>query len=61
MSSTNPRVIDFNLAIGFKREATLREHFGPKDHAVITSMLRPEFRRLYRHAEVREDVSRIAA
>ena len=44
---TNERAIRFNLGIGFKREAVLRHHFGPKSHSVICSMLKSEYRRRY--------------
>lgn len=40
---TNERAIRFNVGIGFRKEATLRHHFGVKSHAVICSMLRPEY------------------
>ena len=33
--------------IGWKREAVLAHHFGPKRHAVICRMLNPDFMRLY--------------
>lgn len=33
--------------VGFKREATLAHHYGPKQHAVICRMFRPDFDRLY--------------
>ena len=48
MPSDVPRTIEFNVAIGFKREATLRHHYGRGRHAIITSMMSWEFRRLYR-------------
>lgn len=44
---TNERAIRFNLGIGFTREATLREHFAPKVHAVICGMLEREWRGRY--------------
>lgn len=43
----NERAIRFNLGIGFTREATLRHHFGRKNHIVICSMLANEYRRRY--------------
>lgn len=52
MPSSNPRVIDFNIAMGFKREAVLRHHFGHNEHAVITSILAGEFRAKYRRRHV---------
>lgn len=33
--------------IGFKREAVLAHHFGPKNHCVMARMLAPEFDNLY--------------
>lgn len=44
---TNERAIKFNEGMGFKREATLRQHYGPKTHAVICSILAPEWRKRY--------------
>ena len=44
----NDRAITFNLGIGFTREAVLRQHFGPKRHAVICSILAPEWRKRYK-------------
>lgn len=43
----NERAVKFNLGVGFKREAVLREHFGPKVHAVICGMMARDFRRKY--------------
>lgn len=43
----NERAIKFNKGIGFRPEATLRHQFGPKRHAVICSMLRHEYVRLF--------------
>lgn len=48
MPSSSPRVLAFNSAVGFKREATLRHHFGRNNHAVIASMMKWEYWRLYR-------------
>lgn len=44
---TNERVIRFAEAIGFKREAVLRDHFGPGVHAVILRMLARDYERQY--------------
>jgi hypothetical protein len=52
MPSDAPRTIEFNVAIGFKREATLRHHYGRGRHAVIASMMSWEFKRLYRSGHV---------
>jgi len=35
----------FDLHLGMKREAVLRDQFGPKRHAVICSMLKKEWRK----------------
>lgn len=45
--STNARALRFNVGIGFKREAVLREHFAPRVHAVISSMMQREYARKY--------------
>lgn len=39
------RTIRFNRGVGLKHEGTLRQHFGPKRHAVICSMTRAEWQR----------------
>lgn len=44
---TNERALRFNLGIGFVKEATLREHYAPKVHAVICGMLEREWRKRY--------------
>lgn len=46
--STLPRVVEFNVGIGFTREAVLRHHYGRGKHAIITSMMRTEYAKLYR-------------
>lgn len=46
-SHKNERALKFNEGVGFKREATLREHFGPKDHAVIYSMMGREYKAIF--------------
>lgn len=43
----NIRSIKTSAHIGFKREGILAHHFGPKQHAVISRMLEPDFWRLY--------------
>jgi RimJ/RimL family protein N-acetyltransferase len=40
----NSRAIRFNLGIGMVREAVLRHHCGWNRHAVILSMIEPEYR-----------------
>ena len=41
----NARSLRLNLGLGFREEGTLRHHFGPGRHAVVTSMLRKEWER----------------
>ena len=43
----NERVVQFNLAIGFTKEAVLRDHFGPGNHAVICRMIKQQYHRKY--------------
>jgi RimJ/RimL family protein N-acetyltransferase len=43
----NARALKFNEGVGFTREATLRDHFGPGVHAVICRMLMKDYRRIY--------------
>lgn len=43
----NIRAIRVNEKTGFKREAVLAHHFGPRNHAVICRMLAPEYERIY--------------
>lgn len=38
------RALKYNAGIGFKREAVLRHQFGRGIHAVIFSMIEPEYR-----------------
>jgi len=45
--AANERALRFNEGIGMKREATLRHHFGLRQHAVICSMLAPEWAKRY--------------
>lgn len=42
---TNERALRFNAGIGMRREAVLRHQFGPKQHAVISSMMKSEWQR----------------
>lgn len=44
---SNERAIRFNNGIGMKREAVLRQHFAQNTHAVICSILAPEWRKRY--------------
>ena len=39
----NERAIRFGRGLGFRKEAILRQHFSPKHHAVIMSMLTDEY------------------
>lgn len=56
--STAKGVVKFNAHVGFKQEAVLREHYAPKVHAVICSMMAYEWKRRY---GVREDASKPSA
>jgi RimJ/RimL family protein N-acetyltransferase len=49
--SDNERAQRFNTGIGMKREAVLREQFGPKRHAVIFGMLAREYAARWRMLE----------
>jgi RimJ/RimL family protein N-acetyltransferase len=57
MAAENERALKFNRGIGFKRDGILRHQFGPKKHAVFTSMIEPEYRKRY---AMREPVLRSA-
>jgi hypothetical protein len=41
---SNGRAIRFNKGIGLRQEATLRQHFGRREPAVVLSMLDHEYR-----------------
>ncbi len=43
----NEAALRVNLHIGFKKEATAAHQFGPKRHAVICRILRPDYDRIY--------------
>jgi len=45
MPHDRPDVLVFNRKLGFRQEGTLRHHFGPGRHAVISSILRAEWKR----------------
>ncbi len=47
MQFDNERAVRFNKGIGFKQEAVLSEHFGHKKHAIVTSMKKREYERVY--------------
>lgn len=44
----NDMSIRVNKHIGFKREAILAHQFGKKKHAVVSRLLLPDYRRLYK-------------
>jgi RimJ/RimL family protein N-acetyltransferase len=46
--STNDAALRFIERTGFKREAVLREQYGPRVHAVVFGMMRREWRKRYR-------------
>ena len=47
MPHTNRRAIRFAKGVGFVVEATLREHFAPRVHAVVCGMLDREWKKRY--------------
>lgn len=47
---TNRRALKFNEGVGFIREGTLKDHFGPGIHAVICRMLAPDYAGRYGQA-----------
>jgi hypothetical protein len=49
---TNERAIRFNEHVGFKRDGVLRHRFGWKDHAVVMSMTKYEYARIWKHGQV---------
>lgn len=46
-SIKNVRACRMNERIGFKQEAILREHLGPREHGVVFRMMQHEWRRRY--------------
>lgn len=46
----NERALKFNLGIGFKQEAVLRNQLGPNRHLCFTYMMEPVYRKLYKNA-----------
>jgi len=44
-AAMSKRALKFNAGIGFRSEATLREHFGRGIHAEICSIMRSEYQR----------------
>lgn len=43
----NERALKVNKHIGFKQEAILAHHFGPKRHGIVCRMLEPDYFRIY--------------
>lgn len=59
---TSERVVKFNTAIGFVREATLKDHFGPGSHAIICRMNQKYFLNHYvRESDGQENKQSAAA
>lgn len=52
MSHVNKRAIRFNEHLGFKRDGVLRHRFGWKNHAVVTSMTKYEYLRVWKNEQV---------
>jgi RimJ/RimL family protein N-acetyltransferase len=44
---TNDRIIRLAIALGFVKEATLKDHFGRGSHAVICRMMAKDYERRY--------------
>jgi hypothetical protein len=55
--SSAERTIRLNEALGLRREATLRHHFGPAVHTVICGIMRHEFRVKYRRNKLHTHMS----
>ena len=53
MRHTNERAIRFNEHLGFKRDGVLRHRFGWKDHAVVTSMTKYEYAKVWKNGQIR--------
>ncbi len=51
MPHENLRTIRFNEHLGFKRDGVLRHRFGWKRHAVVTSMTKAEYTRIWKHGQ----------
>jgi RimJ/RimL family protein N-acetyltransferase len=43
----NEKALKVNKHIGFKQEAILAHHFGPKRHGIVCRMLAPDYYRIY--------------
>ena len=51
-AAMSKRALKFNAGIGFRSEATLREHFGRGIHAEICGFMRSEYQRSRWHVQV---------
>lgn len=47
----NERALKVNKHIGFKQEAILAHHFGPKRHGIVCRMLAPDYFRIYKSSD----------
>ena len=47
----NERTICFNEHVGFKRDGVLRHRFGWKNHAVVMSMTKYEYAKVWKHGQ----------
>lgn len=52
MPHENLKTIRFNEHLGFKRDAVLRHRFGWKRHAVVTSMTKHDYERVWKNGQV---------
>jgi RimJ/RimL family protein N-acetyltransferase len=53
MHHSNVRAIRFNEHLGFKRDAVLRHRLGWRQHAVVTSMTKYEYEKVWKNAKIR--------
>lgn len=53
MRQDNHRAIRFNEHLGFRRDGVLRHRFGHKQHAVVTSMTKSEYLKVWKHGQIR--------
>lgn len=56
VSIHNARSIKLIQGLGFTKEATIRHHFGRKNHAVVFGMTQPEFAAKYRKERYDESI-----
>mgnify|MGYP000190093034 CR=1 FL=1 len=52
MPHQNEHVLRFNEHLGFKRDGVLRHRFGWKNHAVVTSMTKYEYQKVWKSGQI---------